>query len=104
MTSKGKLDAIYPALLAVINNVAPHICDLGLAASSKLMGLFSVMSSPDFLLSNEGNHELLKALLEAFNAILEDQYESESSFPLKGGSCLSQLYLSQKTRHLFTLF
>lgn len=76
MTSKGRLDAIYPAMLAILNNVVPHAIDMNTTASSKLMQLFSVMSSPDFLFANESNHELLQSLLEAFNAIIENQYQS----------------------------
>ena len=75
--SSGKLDAIYPALLAIINNLAPHAEDLNATASLKLMQLFAIMSSPDFLFANDTNHELFKALLEAFNAIIEYQYESK---------------------------
>ncbi|KAB8360742.1 hypothetical protein FH972_024477 [Carpinus fangiana] len=73
-TSKSKLEAIYPALLAIINNIAPHVTDLSAAASSKLIQLFAIMSAPDFLVTNESNHELLQSLLEAINAILENQY------------------------------
>ncbi|KAF2786219.1 hypothetical protein K505DRAFT_290086 [Melanomma pulvis-pyrius CBS 109.77] len=74
-TSKGKLDAIYPALLAIINNVAAYVLDLGRAPSSKLLQLFASMSSPSFLLANETNHTLLQSLLEALNAIIEHQYQ-----------------------------
>ncbi|KAK7189781.1 high-temperature-induced dauer-formation protein [Paraphaeosphaeria sporulosa] len=74
-TSKGKLDAIYPALLAVIQNIAPHVQNLGRAPSSKLLQLFASMSSPSFLFANETNHTLLQSLLEALNAIVEHQYQ-----------------------------
>lgn len=77
--SKGKLDAIYPALLAIINNIAPRIRNLGGSASTKIIQLFSTMSSPSFLLANESNHHLLQSLLETINAIIEHQYESKSS-------------------------
>ncbi|KAI9651605.1 MAG: hypothetical protein M1831_000591 [Alyxoria varia] len=80
MTSKGKLDAIYPALLAVINNVAPHASELDSTSSSKLMQLFGILSSPDFLFAGDGNHEILKSLLEALNAIIENQYEKNPVF------------------------
>ncbi|UZP44224.1 hypothetical protein NXS19_012036 [Fusarium pseudograminearum] len=73
-TSQGKLSAIYPALLAVINNIAPYLEGLSSASSSKLMQLFSSMSSPSFLLSNETNHTLLHSLLESINSILENKY------------------------------
>jgi hypothetical protein len=77
-TSKGKLDAIYPALLAIINNIAAYVQNLGRAPSSKLLQLFASMSSPSFLLANESNHTLLQSLLEAMNAIVEHQYRSTS--------------------------
>jgi len=77
--SKGKLDAIYPALLAIVNNVAAYVQGLGANASSKLLQLFASMSSPSFLFANETNHILLQSLLESINAIIEHQYTSECS-------------------------
>lgn len=72
--SKGKLDAIYPALLAIINNIAAYAQHLSAATSSKLLQLFASMSSPSFLLANETNHVLLQSLLESINAVIEHQY------------------------------
>ncbi|KAL1593827.1 hypothetical protein SLS60_010560 [Paraconiothyrium brasiliense] len=77
-TSKGKLDAIYPALLAIIQNIAPHVQNLGRAPSSKLLQLFASMSSPSFLFANDANHTLLQSLLEALNAIIEHQYQQDN--------------------------
>jgi hypothetical protein len=76
-TSQGKLAAIYPALLAVINNVAAYLEDLSPSASSKLLQLFSSMSSPSFLLANDSNHDLLRSLLESINSIIEHRLGSE---------------------------
>ncbi|KAG4261017.1 hypothetical protein FPRO04_01005 [Fusarium proliferatum] len=73
-TSQGKLSAIYPALLAVINNIAPYLEGLSSTSSAKLMQLFSSMSSPSFLLANETNHALLHSLLESISSILENKY------------------------------
>lgn len=78
-TSQGKLSAIYPALLAVINNIAPHLEGLSSTSSSNLMQLFSSMSSPSFLLANETNHDLLRSLLESINSIVEHQYKSKGA-------------------------
>lgn len=75
-TSKGKLDAVYPALLAIINNIAAYLENLSATSSSKIMQLFSSMSSPSFLLANESNHTLLASLLEFINAVLEHQFTS----------------------------
>jgi hypothetical protein len=72
--SKGKLDAIYPALLAIVNNVAPYAQHLSTSTSSKLLQLFASMSAPSFLLANETNHSLLQSLLESINAVVEHQY------------------------------
>lgn len=74
-TSSRKLDTLYPPLLAVINNVAPYIENLGRAPCSKLLQLYTSMSAPGFLLANETNHVLLHSLLEAINAIIEHKYE-----------------------------
>jgi len=63
--------------LAVINNIAAYLENLSASASSKLLQLFSSMSSPGFLLSNDSNHDLLHSLLESMNAIIEHQYISE---------------------------
>jgi len=72
-TTQGRLESIYPALLAIVNNIAPNVRDLQRATSSKLMDLFISMSSPSFLLEKEPNHQLLMQLLQAMDAILEYQ-------------------------------
>ncbi|KAF3038577.1 hypothetical protein E8E11_000094, partial [Didymella keratinophila] len=74
-TGKGKLEPIYPALLAILNNIAAYMQNLGRAPSSKMLQLFASMSSPSFLLANDNNHTLLHSLLEAINAMVEHQYE-----------------------------
>ncbi|KAF1813734.1 hypothetical protein P152DRAFT_506593 [Eremomyces bilateralis CBS 781.70] len=79
-TSKGKLDTLYSPLLAVINNIAPYLENLGRAPSSKLLQLYASMSAPSFLLANETNHVLLHSLLEAMNAIIEHKYEANPNF------------------------
>ncbi|KAK6580902.1 hypothetical protein PZA11_006390 [Diplocarpon coronariae] len=79
-TSQGKLTVTYPALLAVINNIAAYLENLSASASSKLLQLYSSMSSPSFLLANESNHNLLQSLLESMNAIIEHQYIKNPNF------------------------
>lgn len=73
-SGKGKLEVVYPALLAIINNIAPYLENLGRATTSKLLNLFASMSSPSFLFANETNFSLLISLLEALNAIIEHQF------------------------------
>ncbi|KAK4453280.1 high-temperature-induced dauer-formation protein-domain-containing protein [Podospora aff. communis PSN243] len=78
--SQGTLTAIYPALLAVINNVSAHLEGLSTPTCLKMMQLFNSMSSPSFLLANETNHDLLRSLLEAMNAVVEHQYQKNPEF------------------------
>ncbi|KAI1132000.1 high-temperature-induced dauer-formation protein-domain-containing protein [Nemania abortiva] len=77
--SQGKLSAIYPALLAVVNNVAAYLEGISGTTCSKLIQLFNSMSSPSFLLANDSNHVLLSSLLESINAIIEHQYEKNTN-------------------------
>ncbi|KAI0866222.1 high-temperature-induced dauer-formation protein-domain-containing protein [Xylaria cubensis] len=90
-TSQGKVAAIYPALLAVVNNVAAYLEGISSTTSSKLIQLFNSMSSPSFLLANDSNHVLLSSLLESMNAIIEHQYEENPRF----------IYLVLKNRKRF---
>ncbi|ODA79768.1 hypothetical protein RJ55_05362 [Drechmeria coniospora] len=80
--SQGSLAAIYPALLAVINNIAPHVENLGATGGSQLMHLFSSMSSPSFLFANETNHTLLRSLLESINCIIENKARKNAELVL----------------------
>jgi len=69
------LEPLYPALLAIISNIAPELQNLQRATSSKLLDIFTRFSTPAFLLANETNHTLLFPVLDAINAILEYQFE-----------------------------
>ena len=79
-TTKGRLESIYPALLAIVNNIAPYVQDLQRATCTKLLDLFISFSSPVFLLANDSNHTLLLSLLEAMCAILDHQYDANRRF------------------------
>jgi hypothetical protein len=79
--SKGKLDSVYPALLAILNNIAAYTEKLSPTTCLKILQLFASMSSPSFLLANETNHALLCSLLESINAIVEHKFTSKIQFP-----------------------
>lgn len=79
-TTKGRLESIYPALLAIVNNIAPYVQDLQRATCTKLLDLFISFSSPAFLLANETNHTLLLSLLEAMSAVLDHQHGANRRF------------------------
>jgi hypothetical protein len=71
-TPKGRLEAVYPALLSIISNIAPYQRGLARATSSKMIDLFTLLSSPSFLLASENNHTLVMKLLDAINGILDN--------------------------------
>lgn len=77
-TSKGNLDTVYPALLIILNNLAPYIEHISPSACSKVIQLFTSMSSPSFLLANETNHTLLASLLDFINIIVEHKFTGKS--------------------------
>lgn len=79
-TTKGRLESIYPALLAIVNNIAPYLQELQRATCTKLIDLFVSFSSPVFLLANDSNHTLLLSLLEAMCAIIDHQYDENRRF------------------------
>lgn len=95
-TSQGKLTAIYPALLAVINNIAAHLEGISHITASKLLQLFSSMSSPSFLLANDTNHALLRSLLESINSIIEHQYKSENFSDEPNAAMRLSFYISER--------
>lgn len=76
-TNRGKIDALYPALIAILNNIGPYLESISSVTSQKINQLFITMSSPRFLLANETNQTLLHSLLEFINSILEHQFSSE---------------------------
>ena len=97
--SKGKLEAIYPALLAIINNMAAYVQHLSLASSTRLVQLLTSMSTPSFLLANETNHVLLRALLESINSMVEHQYQSNANLLFAIWRCRKRI----EALRLFTL-
>nr|CAD70904.1 conserved hypothetical protein [Neurospora crassa] len=78
--SQGKLTVIYPALLAVINNISAYLEGLSGSTCTRLIQLYNSMSSPSFLMANDTNHNLLRSLLESINAIVEHQYKKNPHF------------------------
>ena len=69
-TTSGGLNALYPALMIALSNVAPYLQKLNVSSSARLTQLFASFSRPAFLLSDEGHPRLLFFLLEAFNSII----------------------------------
>lgn len=76
------LNPLFPALTISISNISPHLRNLGVQASTRLMQLFKAFSTPSFLLADEGHPRLVYYLLETVNSILYHQFNGMSFFPL----------------------
>ena len=77
------LNPLFPALTISISNIYPHLRNIGVQASTRLMQLLKAFSAPSFLLADEGHPRLVYYLLETINSILYHQFngKSLSAFP-----------------------
>ena len=73
VSTRGSLNAIYPAFILTITNISPYLKNPTIPSSTRLLQLFLAMSSPNFLLSDEANPRLVYYLLEAFNNVIQFQ-------------------------------
>lgn len=67
------LNSLFPALTISIANAAPHLRNLGVQASTRLLQLFKAFSAPHFLLADDSHPRLVYYLLETFNAVIYHQ-------------------------------
>eukprot|EP00055_Hartaetosiga_balthica_P008575 m.32387 g.32387 ORF g.32387 m.32387 type:complete len:816 (-) comp6381_c0_seq1:2700-5147(-) len=87
-----RLSPFYELLLTIIVNIAPFIKRVSLEAANKLVHLFRVFSSPRYIFASEANHRLVFFLLEAFNSLIQYQFEGNQHF----------VYCIIRVRDLFT--
>eukprot|EP01059_Diplonema_ambulator_P034727 TRINITY_DN7943_c1_g2_i1.p1 TRINITY_DN7943_c1_g2~~TRINITY_DN7943_c1_g2_i1.p1 ORF type:complete len:828 (+),score=267.82 TRINITY_DN7943_c1_g2_i1:1054-3537(+) len=64
--------------LTVISNLSPYAKSLCMVSSTKLVNLFEAISSPRFLKSSEDNWKCLSLILQAFNNLIQYQYEGNT--------------------------
>ena len=76
-STKGSLNAIYPAFILAITNISPFLKNPSIRTSTRLTQLFLAMSSPTFLLSDEANPRLVYYILEAFNNVVQFQLSGQ---------------------------
>lgn len=76
-STKGALNAIYPAFILSITNVSPYLKSPSITTSTRLTQLFLAMSNPTFLLSDEANARLVYYILEAFNNVIQFQLSGQ---------------------------
>ncbi|KAJ1311517.1 hypothetical protein OPQ81_010003 [Rhizoctonia solani] len=69
-TTSGQLTSLYPALIITLSNISPHLTQLTITASARLISLLTSFSSPLFLLADESHPRLVYFILEVFNNII----------------------------------
>ncbi|KAJ3600379.1 hypothetical protein NHX12_031364 [Muraenolepis orangiensis] len=70
-----RLQPLYDCLLTIIVNVSPYLKSLSMVAANKLLHLLEAFSTSWFLFSASQNHHLVFFLLEAFNNIIQYQFD-----------------------------
>lgn len=76
-STKGSLNAIYPAFVLTITNISPFLKNPSIKTSTRLTQLFLAMSTPTFLLSDEANPRLVYYILEALNNVIQHQLSGQ---------------------------
>ncbi|KAM4717343.1 protein HID1 [Anableps anableps] len=74
-TGHQRLQPLFDCLLTIIVNVSPYLKSLSMVAANKLLHLLEAFSTTWFLFSAVQNHHLVFFLLEAFNNIIQYQFD-----------------------------
>uniref|UniRef100_A0A3B3ZH89 Uncharacterized protein n=1 Tax=Periophthalmus magnuspinnatus TaxID=409849 RepID=A0A3B3ZH89_9GOBI len=74
-TGHQRLQPLFDCLLTIIVNVSPYLKSLSMVAANKLLHLLEAFSTNWFLFSAAQNHHLAFFLLEAFNNIIQYQFD-----------------------------
>ncbi|KAK9389068.1 high-temperature-induced dauer-formation protein-domain-containing protein [Lipomyces mesembrius] len=94
-TSKGRLSALYPSLLDIQINLSPHIVNIGRLTCTRLIQLFSTLTTTSFVVANEKNHVLADKLLLAMNGMISNNNHQANA---------NLLYMIVRARRLFEAF
>uniref|UniRef100_A0AAZ3SDJ1 HID1 domain containing b n=1 Tax=Oncorhynchus tshawytscha TaxID=74940 RepID=A0AAZ3SDJ1_ONCTS len=86
-----RLQPLFDCLLTIVVNVSPYLKSLSMVAANKLLHLLEAFSTNWFLFSASQNHHLVFFLLEAFNNIIQYQFD---------GNC-NLVYAIIRKRNLF---
>jgi hypothetical protein len=73
-----RLESLWECMLTIVANISPYIKSLSLVTAMRLLKLFGSLSRRSFLLQRERNHRYVFFLLEAFNNLLQYQYEGNT--------------------------
>ncbi|CAF1627528.1 unnamed protein product [Adineta ricciae] len=79
VSAHQRLQPLYDCLLTIIVNISPYLKTLSMVSSNKLLHLLEAFSSPWFLLAAPDNHHLVFFLLEAFNNLIQYQFDGNAN-------------------------
>ncbi|CAF1370839.1 unnamed protein product [Adineta steineri] len=79
VSAHQRLQPLYDCLLTIIVNISPYLKTLSMVTSNKLIHLLEAFSSPWFLFAASENHHLVFFLLEAFNNLIQYQFDGNAS-------------------------
>ncbi|XP_016896198.1 protein HID1 [Cynoglossus semilaevis] len=74
-TGHQRLQPLFDCLLTIVVNVSPYLKSLSMVAANKLLHLLEAFSTSWFLFSAAQNHHLAFFLLEAFNNLIQYQFD-----------------------------
>ncbi|XP_077591164.1 protein HID1 [Stigmatopora nigra] len=74
-TGHQRLQPLFDCLLTIVVNVSPYLKSLSMVSANKLLHLLEAFSTSWFLFSVAHNHHLVFFLLEAFNNIIQYQFD-----------------------------
>ncbi|CAF1242035.1 unnamed protein product [Rotaria sp. Silwood1] len=79
VSANQRLQPLYDCLLTIIVNISPYLKSLSMVSSNKLIHLLEAFSTPWFLFAAPDNHNLLFFLLEAFNNLIQYQFDGNAN-------------------------
>ncbi len=78
-TTQNRLQPLFDCLLTILVNVSPYLKSLCMLSASKLLHLLEAFSTPWFMASAPHNHHLVFFLLEAFNNLVQYQFDGNAN-------------------------
>ncbi|CAF1467293.1 unnamed protein product [Rotaria sordida] len=79
VSAHQRLQPLYDCLLTIIVNISPYLKSLSMVSSNKLIHLLEAFSTPWFLFAASDNHNLVFFLLEAFNNLIQYQFDGNAN-------------------------
>ncbi|CAF4110608.1 unnamed protein product, partial [Rotaria sp. Silwood2] len=79
VSANQRLQPLYDCLLTIIVNISPYLKSLSMVSSNKLIHLLEAFSTPWFLFAAQDNHNLVFFLLEAFNNLIQYQFDGNAN-------------------------